>query len=101
MSTPKGVDSSASPATHAPSMRRQLLQALGVFFGPFAVVTRPCMYVGGRLTAGPAQGEVQVGISPCGVIILLVAATLYACFRVLAEEGLAKPVLRAVFGNWR
>ena len=81
-------------------MRALLLRGLGIFIGPAAVVVRPCMYFGGRVSSGPVNGEVQVGVSPLGVIILLIAVGIYAGFKVLAEEGLVRPILRALFGNW-
>ena len=59
------------------------------------------MYFGGRVSGGPVNGEVQVRICLLGVIILLMAVGLYAGFRVLAEEGLLKLLLRVLFGNWR
>ena len=82
-------------------MRQQLLRVPGIFVGPLAVVVDPCMYIGGRISGGPVHGETQVGISPSGIIMLLIAARLFAGFRVLGEEGLMRPFLRAAFGNWR
>ena len=82
-------------------MRTLPLRTLGFFWDPVAVVARPCMYFGGKVSSGPVNGGVQFGVGPVFVIILLVAVGIYAGLRALAEEGLVKPLLRALFGNWR
>ena len=81
-------------------MLRPLLWILGIILGPAAKLLRPCMYCGGKVVAGPLHGEFHVGVTPLGVCILVGACALYASFRVLAEEGLVRPLLRALFGSW-
>ncbi len=77
-----------------------ILKVLGISLSPLTAGFRPCMYLGGTASVGPVHLNLNFSINPWGLVIILAGAGLAAGFSVLAQEGLVRPLLRALFGTW-